>query len=107
MSPNVDNGSAPTHKGALRALKLAAGHMNVSRNEKITEADLLACLQGECLDGSSHRIIGAFLADTDLATISDLIVNNVVTYQQLARAAAIHLPLTHPTREWLDDRANH
>jgi hypothetical protein len=107
MSPDAEHGSAVTRKGVLRALRLAAGHMNVSRNEKITEADLLACLRGECLEGSSRRIIGAFLADTDLVTICDLVVSGVVTYRHLAEAAAIHLPLIHPTREWLDDRATH
>lgn len=107
MSPDVEHGSALANKGSLRALSLAAGHMNVSRNKKIAEADLLACLRGKCLDGSSRRIIGAFLADTDLVTICDLVVSGVVTYKQLAEAAAIHLPLIHPTREWLDDRAGH
>lgn len=93
--------------GVRRALKLAAGHMNVSAATRISEAHLLACLQGRPEDGPSGNWVAAFLTESDLATICDLVVCGAVTYGQLATAAAVHLPALHPTRKWLDDRAAH
>lgn len=87
-----------------RALSFAVGHINVSSRHPVSAEELLCSLL--CVDpyhaDTAH--VAAFFEDTDLATICDLVITGVISYKQLAEAAALHLPEDHETMRWLDER---
>lgn len=94
----------PISLQAARALRFAAGHINVSVKNPIPDVVLLDALRtGAVLPEYDHHIL-AFFDETDTATIADLVISGAVTYGQLAAWADRLLPELHETRSWLDER---
>lgn len=90
---------------ALRALRLASGHLNASSGDRIEPHELLEALTGKSADGIHDKRLHAFFDEVETETLTDLVLSGVIAYQQLAKGAAAHLHSNHETRRWLNDRA--
>lgn len=87
-----------------RAIGLAIRHINASTKRAITEAELvLAVRSGNIPSGLEHHVF-AFIDETDLATLCDIVISGSLSYTMLADIAEKLLPDVHPTREWLNER---
>lgn len=89
---------------ARRALQLAAGHLNVSALHTFTPQELLKSLQDQNTIGIADPRLYAFFNEIDTETLTDLVLSEAITYQELADGAALHLHDGHETLRWLDDR---
>ena len=98
-----DAGSA-LPAGALRALRLGAGHLNVSTSARIEPHKLLEALTGKSAAGIQDERLHAFFDEIETETLTDLVLSGAITYRQLAKGAAAHLEANHETRRWLDER---
>ncbi len=99
--PPIRDGITPDQ---MRALALAARHVNASTPLAISEEALLEALRtGEAPAGYEHHLFAA-IDETHPATLADLVIAGGVTYDQLAALADRLLPPDHETRGWLDGR---
>ena len=88
--------------GTLRALRLAVGHLNVSIRKSIVAEQLWLEIT-DCPAQIGPHIV-AFLEETDLATIHDLVLGGDVDVSALKATAERLLPLGHQTRTSLDEQ---
>ncbi len=87
-----------------RTLDLAIGHVNASTPQCVTRRQVMDAIRtGTPPSGFEHHV-RAFLDETDIGLLSDLVVAGGATYAELARLAERTLPAAHETREWLDGR---
>ncbi len=87
-----------------RVLDLAIGHVNASTPQPITKSQMIDAIRTGTPPAGFEHHVRAFLDETDLGLLSDLVVAGGATYAELARLADTTLSAGHETREWLDGR---
>lgn len=86
---------------ADRALALAVGHVNVSARHPVSAAAVLAALRSDIVPAALVTPVRALLDETDIETLSDLVLSGAIGYADLGRHAAALLEADHETRLWL------
>jgi hypothetical protein len=104
MSDRGDGRSSGHDGGIARALDLAIGHVNASTPRPITGRQVTDAIRTGTPPAGFEHHVKAFLDETDLGLLSDLVVAGGATYAELARLADATLPAAHETRQWLDGR---
>jgi len=86
-------------------LEIALRQINASCPEKISRAGLIECIgKGKCGKKWQPHIY-AFLEELPVELIHDIVLSNVVTFEELGRAVEIWGCADGPTTGWIREMA--
>jgi hypothetical protein len=87
-------------------LKLALGTVNAPRPRAIRAEKLVDCIRGQDLDRTWRPHVEAFLAETSIELIHDLVLAGVFTFEELDRARRIWRVQDGRNIDWIREMAD-